>query len=285
VARIVISVLNLTLQPHEAGTYLRLLETAARLRREVPFYGDRRARLGPVHRVEDARFALTGGLNTYERIDLEGEWFNEASNDVAGDEDRANLVIPDHLHPNLRRMNFIFNSQNHRLYFEARTSEGHKFAPRAVKRAFDYLFSDRRLIDMFGPVDITIIPSVDSLERIFSIPELRRLRIRLLRPNPDDLHEAEARLLEKLATQNASRQDLELVRERRAVSLTPDEDTKLLAVIAANNGFVEGQGISAEGSPVSESTRDHPEQTIVEYDERMRGPLATLIDYVRNLLP
>jgi hypothetical protein len=123
--------------------------------------------------------------------------------------------------------------------------------------------------DRFGEVDVTVIPEANAVDRIFRIPELSRLEIIVLRPNPDDLGEYEKEVFEKIDKQNARRYETALVKKRGRGSLKPDEDTRALADIAASNGYVKGHGRDAEGLLTDESTRDHPERRVIRLVDRI----------------
>ena len=101
------------------------------------------------------------------------------------------------------------------------------------------------------------------------MPQLRRLDIHLERPNPDDLTDEANRILEKLVRQGAKSQDLALTKAPGVSNLTPDEDTKTLAEIAATNGYVSGRGRDEEGNITTVSTSEHPKRipVIVEQEQ------------------
>jgi Domain of unknown function (DUF4747) len=114
------------------------------------------------------------------------------------------------------------------------------------------------LIERFGMVDVTIIPSSEALETIFSMEGLAKLRIHVARPNPDDNYLTHTAVLERLRRQHAQSMDIEYSKERSADKLEPDQETRALAEIAATNGFVNGDGKGPNNEPRHESTKGHP---------------------------
>jgi hypothetical protein len=86
---------------------------------------------------------------------------------------------------------------------------------------------------------------------------MHHLIIELVRPNPDDHDDVEKRLLERLEKQGAKKMQVTLSSPRNGV-LTPDEDTKILARVAASNGHVSVSGKDAHNQPVNRSTVNAP---------------------------
>jgi hypothetical protein len=105
---------------------------------------------------------------------------------------------------------------------------------------------------------------------VSSEPGAGQLEIFAQRPNPDDLTADAKRILDRLVAQGAKSQKVELAKKARVKTLTPNEDNKKLAEIATTNGHVAGSGVTEDGKPVFESTKDHPK--IVEVG--VEGPSA-----------
>jgi hypothetical protein len=119
------------------------------------------------------------------------------------------------------------------------------------------LFETQRLKE-FVEVTVTVEPSKEALKSIYEIKRLRTLEIYVVRPNPDDLGTETERLLDRLVKQGAKDQLLQLHKKARVPTLDPDTDTRMLAEIAARNGYVQGTGTDENGTRVVESTRNHP---------------------------
>ncbi len=76
--------------------------------------------------------------------------------------------------------------------------------------------------------------------------------------------EQEKRILNKLLDQGAKEQTVILKKRAGVEKLTPDEETRALAQIAANNGSVSGEGKNEDGKSIFESTKNHPKVVKVE---------------------
>ena len=243
--------------PHSPSRYVQLFRRLYSLRRIVTARGVTGAIIGnlyPLHRDRPEE-GLAGEFYQFIKLDPNEPWFDLESKDEASPDDIETIVIPEKLKPHLARFSFVFFPKGHRLYVRLKNGNrrfGIQTASAVVKR----LLEDPRLVE-FWSEEVTIEPDKNTIASIFRIPYLRQLRIELVRPNPDDHHDAEKRLLERLQNQGARKMILAL-NSGRGDTLSPDEETKTLARVAASNGFVVATGRDAFDQPVEESTRDKP---------------------------
>ena len=249
-----LAALNITAHPHSREIYINLLKKAYQLRRVEPFYGDRAGMIAALAEHDDQQI-LSGQLVTFTRVDLSDEWFDiRASEFRSPDEVLDEIQLPDHLKPKSRAHPFIFFPDAHILVYQSRTTQSHRLGPSNAERLLARIFGADELLQEFGQVDVTSVPSAESLDRIFSM-DMRHLKILVKRPNPDDYGD-ESRILQRLAGQNAS-QLQEEYRAEHGKALQPDDDTRRLARVAERNGYVEAEG-TEQGEPAKESTRNHP---------------------------
>jgi hypothetical protein len=213
-------------------------------------------------------------------IDKAGKWLNQETDKEATDVEKRAIQIPTSLDPNFRSFNFIFLEDRHLLVLEYRNELGEHFGPHRAEMLFSSLFSEESLGPDDPEVSVTVVPSHEGLRRIYAISRLRRLEIFVVRPNADDIAKEQKKLLDRLLKQGAKSQSLELRKQAKVKTITPDEDTKTLATIAAENGYVTGEGKRDDGTPVKESTKDHPKTVKVEVE----GPtsIATFFTAVRR---
>jgi hypothetical protein len=142
------------------------------------------------------------------------------------------------LDPNFRSFNFVFLEDRHLLIIEFKNELGEHFGSARALKLFSSLFSEEALGPDDPDVSVTVVPSHEGLRRIYAIPRLRRLEIFVLRPNADDLATEQKKLLDKLMKQGAKSQSVELKKRAKIKTITPDDETKTLAAIAAENGYV-----------------------------------------------
>jgi hypothetical protein len=145
----------------------------------------------------------------------------------------------------------------HILYFESRNELRQTFGPTVAKRIFVTLLSQ----ELQGPeapeVEVTLVPEVGAVEKVLSLPRLRTLYIRVVRPNPDVSDATRRRVLGRLEEAHAQREEITLTKSAGAAALTPTEDMRQTAEVAAENGVVRGEGRDANGVKTELSTSDY----------------------------
>jgi hypothetical protein len=256
IVTITLGALNIAADPHPPGIYRRLFEAAADI--QVRLWGSDWAKItAPIDRESDPP-SFYGRVLVWTEIDREGKWLNQVEDREATPVEKRNIQIPEDLDPNFRSFNFVFLEQRHRLVVEFQNELGEHFGAQRAEKLFSKLFVKEEPDEDDPVVEVTVVPSAEALERIFAMPKLRKLEINVVRPNPDGLDEQEERVLQKLLDQGAKEQTVILKKRAGIQKLTPDEETRTLAEIAANNGSVSGEGKDEDGKSVFESTKDHP---------------------------
>lgn len=264
VTRIEVGAVNIAASPHPDGVYRRLLEAVAD--KEIWVWGSDKAKITSPGPFEDNSNWLYGQILVWAEIDTRGKWLNKRKNKEATAEEKQQVAdaLPADLEPNFRAFNYIFIVNKHRLVLEYRNELGQHFGAKRALLFFSRLFSSKNLPPDSPSVEVTTIPSDESLDNIFSITRLRKLEIYVKRPNADDLTDDAGRILGRLERQGARSQKIELAKAPKVHSLMPDESTKELARIASENGYVSGEGKDAAGKMVYESTEQHPKSVSLE---------------------
>lgn len=217
---------------------------------------------------------LTGEIYQFTNLDQSEPWFDVNALDEASEDEVKEIKIPDHLKPHLARFNYVFFPNGHRLYIQTR-NKNRTLGIQTVLKFFRLLIEDKAAPDM-PPIEVTVEPDRDSIAQILKIKYLKRLEIRLVRPNPDDLAAAEKRLLRKLSRQDARQMDV-IFHADSNHDLAPDQDTVTLAKVAASNGSVVGSGRDAANNPVVKSTIDQPWKEVAHFDEDVQTEQAAMI--------
>lgn len=254
-----ISQINIAMEsPHSPERYVELFRKAKRLKQPIGLRGDEAAILGPMDfsKAEESKGYISGEIYKFLNIDETAKWFNTLKNEPATEEETSAIVIPRELRPNLKTIEFVFHPKNHKLFF-INKDRHHTLSPKFAEKFFQKLFDLVTQINNLPSVTVTAVPDKESIEQIFSIPTLKKVEITLARPNPDDFEAAERKFLKKLEKQKAKRIETTLV-ALPGHSLQPDEDTRLLATVAASNGKVVGYGLDSHGKRIHESTKDKP---------------------------
>lgn len=273
VVKIVVGALNIAATPHPPGIYRTLLDRAANL--EIPLHGSDWGKITTITPFEDRPNLYAGRVLVWAHIDKDGKWLNKTKNAEATADEKKRIILPPDIEPNFRSFNFVFNESKHRLAVEFRNELGQTFGPGRAQKFFSKLFNHRTLDDLGAEVAVTVVPTEDALERIFSMPRMRWLRVYNSQPNPEDLSDVAEELHERLRAMGAKSQDLKLTKAAKVKKLEPDEEIKALAAAAAVDGFVEAKGKTEAGANVFESTKLHPK--VIEREIEGTSSFATFL--------
>jgi hypothetical protein len=276
-----VAALNIVASPHPPGTYLRLFQFITG--KEIPLWGSDRAKITEPRAIDGRADDFFGEILIWAHIDTDSPWLNTDTDTEATDEEMQEVVaaLPANLEPNFRYFTYVLNQAEHIVLLEIRNEAGQRLSPKRAKRMFDRLFED--LPTDLPEVDVTIIPEEETLEKIFAIKRLRKLEIFIKRPNPDDLGDEYKRIMDLLEDEGARSQRIEKVKAAKKPTLTPTEETRKLAIIASTNGYVSGEGKDESGTPVFESTKDHPKTREVAVNtSTLAATLSALRFYLRQ---
>lgn len=254
-----ISQINIAMEsPHTPERYVELFRKAKNIKQPIGLRGEEAAILGPMdfRTYENSKGHISGEIYKFLNIDETAKWFNTIKNEPATEEETNAIVIPSELRPNLKTIEFVFHPHNHKLFF-INKDRHHTLSPQLAEKFFQKLFDMTCEKNNIPAVTVTAVPDKESIEEIFSIPTLKKIEITLARPNPDDFEAAERKFLKKLEKQNAKRIETALI-ALPGQSLQPDDETRILAQVAASNGKVVGYGLDSHGKRIQESTKDKP---------------------------
>uniref|UniRef100_UPI003F802A65 DUF4747 family protein n=1 Tax=Xanthomonas sp. 0924 TaxID=2835534 RepID=UPI003F802A65 len=272
-----ISVLNIAMHaPHSPEGYVSLMTHLFSLQKIITIRTITGALLGsmePIHPSKPIN-GITGEILQFTNIDPTEPWFDLNSREEASDKDVRKIVIPEHLKPNLARFAYVFYPEGHRLYVQTR-SKNRTIGIKTVKSFIEALLVDPRMSE-FPRIEVTVVPDKDTVKAIFRIKHLTKLDMTIVRPNADELDEAEQRVLDRLARQNANKMEI-ILQTDPSGSLNPDADTKTLAGIASTNGKVVGRGKDSMGRSVELSTADHPLQEYARFNDETQTERDAII--------
>jgi len=254
-----IAALNIAMhKPHSPQRYMSLFRDARRLNLLVTLGNLHGAMLGSLNgpREYSKDAMMSGEIYRFVKLDANEPWFNLQTSEEASDDDMSGVKIPPHLLPHLQRIEFVFLPDKHELWFVSQDRKD-RLGTHAAVTFFQTLFDRVVQEGSYGPVEVTALPDMDTLETMLSLHTLERITMDLKRPNADDTAHEEVRWLKRLEKQNIQRQKLELVAVK-GETIEPDDETRTLAAIAARNGNVSVIGKDAAGTRVEESTVARP---------------------------
>jgi|GEM_PF-2118020 len=227
-----VAALNLRIPRRNKRNYARLLGAIWAKKKGYRVFGDTHVALFSFDEQTS-----TGSFAKYTQIELNGDWFDEKNFDVADPKDLDKLVIPENLKPNLSFFYFILKEDIHTIAFET-YSESKSLSLDAVRKFFRLTLSEVDIVQEFGVVEATIVSSAQATRKLLQLPNIREVRIAIRRPNPDDVGDDLARVIEeRLKKQKADEYEEGLKAGPRG-AIKPDQRTKKLAAVASENGDV-----------------------------------------------
>jgi hypothetical protein len=282
--KVSLAAVNITIHPHTLLKYVQLFKDAKRLKCFSRIAKDRAgliASVGYIDRTKGETSPITGDLYRFTQLDLNGNWFNTDTNQHAEEGELDAVSIPDNLKPNSSRFSYIFFPESHILFYES-YYDGHKIGHESALKLIHGVLNSEKLIDQYGTVDVTTIPSKEALTKALAIARMDKLTFLIKRPNPDTNEKSEREVLRRLNAQNVAVYKHEM-RSISGQSIEPDTDTKKLANIAAKNGMVEVKGRDKVGHPVEYKTQNHPWSHSEYYDPKIGTAFYTFSNTVFNV--
>lgn len=228
-----------------------------------------------------------GVISKYTEIDIDGEWFDVEDFDVATPKSIEEIQIPDHLRPNLSQFWFSMDEDVHVFTFSS-YSESRSLSARSMERYFKLALESRQIKDRFGAVEADVIQSFEEVDRLLDLPDLRELHLSIRRPNSDDVPGDLARIIEeRLREQNAEEFEESTTTKDRE-GLKPNDRTRKLAYVAAENGSVRAKSL-VNGIMTPASTENQPlvEKDTIPTDDGDRPHFQRLskaiLEKIRNM--
>jgi len=278
--------INIRIHPHPSHHYYtNLLSDAVNLKKYFRSRGDQHLLISYLGKPKNVgnQIEIRGIIARFTEIDDSQPWFNTITNDEARKNDILSISIPPNLKPNYQPFSFVFFPKKHLLVFEKHTAKS-SISHGVVKGFFSRLFDSEEIKNKYGEVNVDVISDMRGLDEIWAINKLKHLDILIKRPNPDDFSEAERLILEKLESQRVNKVEQRLT-AINGESIEASEETRTLAKVAVNNGYVHGDGKNAEGEAVDLKTTNFPKTERLYYDHSDEvGPLQAFMQLARKFL-
>ena len=274
--------INIVSQPHRVDTYIEAIKTLCDQKIQVTYHGQRFIEIGSCQDIDDPRIpnAVAGRLFVFSKFNFDDPWLNTARNAQATDEDLAELNIPPHLVPEFRHFRYIFDVRKHKFYFEKYSVLKGNLSSKAFTHALNMMLHNAVLADKFEEINAFAVADDEAVESILTLNKLRKLFIRVYRPNPDD-DDFDNAVLDELNQQNIGVKEETLIKSPGVESIIPNELTKKLARLAARLGLVEGWGKDPDtNQPIIMNTEEHPKDHIVVFGDG-EDSLDKMIEYIK----
>ncbi|WP_421704519.1 DUF4747 family protein [Aliiroseovarius sp.] len=259
-SKIEVSAVNLRIPADKPRDYVGLIEQLFEARIAIKVYGDSFIAITQFHKESGL-----GVFSKYSEIDIDGSWFDLEDFGPAEQGKVDEVSIPDNLRPNLSAFYFELSEEAHVLAFET-YSESKGLSARSVEKYFGAALRHSSIVSKFGRVEADIVKSYGEVERIIGLPNLKELKIVIRRPNPDDISgDLAARIEDRLSEQNGE-EYVEITRSKDDKGLKPNDRSKKLAIVGAENGEVTGKSI-VNGVQVDHTTKEKPEKVVDTYNK------------------
>lgn len=206
---------------------------------------------------------LSGVFAKYDQIESSGNWFDLENFDSATPEKIKDIAIPKNLRPNHSAFNFLVDPKLHILVF-ATYMDSRNLSTRAVQKYFETILAYDDIASKFGHVECDLVKSFSEVDRILSLSGIRELHITINRPNNDDIGDDFASIIEeRLNEQGADRYE-ESLSVGLGGEISPNDRTKKLAAVAAENGDVKAK-VLVNGVLKTEETSSRPLTEVEKY--------------------
>lgn len=197
-------------------------------------------------------------------IDPSEPWFDIEKNEEASEEDVAQVNIPAKLKPNLSEIPYIFDPKTHKLYFlTGGTYPG--VGPSSMGDLFDTIKNHPAILKRFGEIDSTIVTDKKMLDELLGWPEIRKIYVKLERPNPTEEEDDET-FYERLQRRRLKSEEHIYTKQSGAESIIADDEMTSLFRAAADNGIYRQSGTDKTGVFREASSRDIPMIEVYKYD-------------------
>lgn len=253
--------INIAANSHPEDIYLDLFKKAANKRVKYSTNNEKTAKLSPPKEIENGKNFYSGYLRTYTTVSKDRKWINTDTDRPHSDEEKEKTIfIPENTATNACQFAYILDTTQHYLYIEKKNSTGTILVSQ-IKNIISRLMKPSvQGNDDLPQIEITIIPKKEIVEHILKAPNLRKLVIHIVTPNPDSTSdESLRRVLENMERQNATSSEYTLINNQKQKGITPDDNTKELARIAKDNGYVRGIWTNENGEKNDISTKNKPD--------------------------
>ncbi|MEP9038694.1 DUF4747 family protein [Enterobacter hormaechei] len=275
---------NITMHPHSPEKYVELFRMARKNASNVNLRGDSFATLSyfyPYKKGQVISEPFEGEILKYTDIDVNGDWFDIVKKDIASDEEKERINIPDNLKPNVARFSFVFLPASHLLVYEMQDKSRY-LTSRQIESFLNGIFSHERVIEKFGKVNVTILTEPDSVERMLSLKGITCINMVTRRPNPDDLASAESVMQKRFKRIGVIEED-KTYKSERGQEIKPDGELKQDALIASRNGAVSIRRINEAGLVEVHASSDLPLQRVEPYDSDVTSVSELLLLRAKSL--
>ncbi|WP_084457856.1 DUF4747 family protein [Desulfocurvus vexinensis] len=251
--KLTVAVANVTLEPpHSPERYFQLIEAV--ISKEKPIAGkiggDSRLMLD-YYASHDA--VVSGAFARFTYIDPGSPWWDSRNRKaILNEKGQPVPQVREGIGPNLKQVNFIFMLDGHRVVFDVRN-----ISPGGFLKGLMGIFSDPFIANEFGPVNVTIEPEHDAIDKILAVPNKRKIYIKFSMPNGDVPSLLEEDILRRYREMDLGSTE-QTYTALSGMDLKVDKEIDAKMKIASQNGFATVSGRDESHKRVVMSTKDYP---------------------------
>jgi hypothetical protein len=260
--KLTVGAINITIHPHTAEKYIEVIKKAGKNKTPVKLRKDLFGTLTNVKQFSDGAFKeckvqpVEGDLIKYVDINLQGNWWDIETKDVANDVDKEKINIPKNLKPNLEVLSFIFFPDEHLLIYESYETSN-SLTPSYAEKIVRNALNSPDIVSKYGIINVKHHPETDAVDKLIELKKITNIQLETRRPNPDGLKSAERKVHDRLAKLNAKTEIKEYKADENEF-LTPDIELTNEIKIAARNGEASLVNINENDRKELHSTKSHP---------------------------
>lgn len=236
-AKTEVAALNIRIPSDHPRNYSELIQTIADLKRGISVHGDHFVAISSYFPDQRA-----GILSKYTEIDLDGDWFNIEDFEPADQKELDQINVPKNLKPNLSQFYFFIDENLHCVVFET-YADSSSVSSRTIEKYFRLAVGIDEVVAKYGRVQVDVVKSYQEVERLLDLPDLKEIRFEIGRPNEDDLTTSLAAVIEERLAEQNSDTYIETLKSGAGKAITPNERSRALGTVAAENGRVYARSI------------------------------------------
>lgn len=254
-----VAAINITTSDPSPEKYIEIFQYVYRKKLPINVRGQEFFILEQARKARDQNI-INGTFARFTQIDPTAPWFDIENLAKADDDDIKKISIPFHLRPNYSAFFFRFDADAHIFFFEKR-GPGQRVSPFQIEKFLHDLFLSGY---KDGSINVNLISDEASVDRIFSIPIIKKIEMTVLLPNPDVNEHLEKKIKERMRTINVRRWTEEY-EAPPGESIKPDKEMKEFASITPANGDTKATGMDGN-KRIEMSTKNFPLEESVRYD-------------------
>ena len=249
--KITVCALNVVIHDKDKRSYEDLLQASLRLRHAISFNNTHAALIVGLRKYQygDDLF-IVGEIIKY--VNIKPPYFDASKYKILYDEDVNHVqMLPPNIKGTANTVYFALDLSTHRIYVDNRF-----ITAKSARSFFAEIFAHGELVKKFGLVDVSIHSESKTAEVIANFKTLKKIDVRIMRPNPIGVNRYDELVLNKLKEQNAD--NLSISISSNGDFLDPNEEFRAYMYAATSHGTIKAVTIDETNKRKDVSTDEMP---------------------------